>query len=81
MRTSCKALVVAATILIASAPAAAADPVQDQQCQDHVWAKLHPQICYQYNGGPFGIGGSGGNDGGLLGTIGRVLHGLTGGLL
>lgn len=52
-------------------------PVQDQQCLDPSWAKLHPEICY---GGPFGIGGGaapgGGGGGGLLGTIGKVLGGL-----
>lgn len=75
------AVLACAAILVATPASATAQPVQDQQCQNPTWAKLHSQICYRYNGGPFGIGGGGGNDGGILGTIGRVLGGLTGGLL
>lgn len=53
------------------------EPVQDRQCRDRTWAKLHPQICYP---GPFGIGGTGGGGGGGS-VVGRILHDLTGGLL
>lgn len=71
-------LAAVAVLVVVTATPASAEPVQDQQCRDRTWAKLHPQICYKYNGGPFGIGGGGGDDRGL---IGRILGGLTGGIL
>jgi hypothetical protein len=58
-------------------------PALDDQCQDYTYAKLHPTICGDTGNG-FGVGGSGssgGSSGGLLGGIGKILHGLTGGLL
>lgn len=50
------------------------------QCDQLVFARANPALCYA---GPFGQfpGHGGGGDGGILGTIGRVLGGLTGGLL
>jgi hypothetical protein len=71
MRT---AAIVAALVIIFTSPIA-------DQCDQPVFAKANPGLCnYQ---GPFGQfpGGGGGGDGGLIGGIGRVLHGLTGGLL
>lgn len=56
-------------------------PPVPPQCDQQVFARSNPGLCYS---GPLGqlppVGGGGG-DGGFLGTIGRVLHGLTGGLL
>jgi hypothetical protein len=53
-----------------------------EQCDQQVFARSNPGLCYP---GPLGqmppTGGGGRGDGGLLGTIGRVLHGITGGLL
>lgn len=58
-------------------------PAPDQ-CDQLVFARANPGLCYQGplgslpgGGGPTGGGGSGG----LLGGIGRVVHNLTGGLL
>jgi hypothetical protein len=67
------------------APVASAQPSLDDQCADPSYAKLHPTICAD-SGVPFLLGGGtptggGGSSGGILGTIGRVLGGLTGGLL
>lgn len=72
-------LVVMIALASMSAGAARAEPVQDQQCQDHTWRKLHPQICDRYHGDPFGFGGSTPHGGGG-GLIGRVLDAV-GGLL
>jgi hypothetical protein len=69
----CGAVAVTVVITMGGNAAATADPVQDQQCQDRAWAKLHPQICYKYVGGPFGIGGGGGSCGGLCGIVRDVL--------
>jgi hypothetical protein len=57
-------------------------PAPDQ-CDQQVFARANPGLCYP---GPLGSfpGGShtgGGGSGGLLGGIGRVVHNLTGGLL
>lgn len=52
------------------------------QCDSQVFARSNPGLCYSL---PFpdlpDTGGGGAPGGGLLGTIGRVLHNLTGGLL
>jgi hypothetical protein len=72
-------LVLAATLL--TAPAASASPTSPL-CDDGSYRSRHPLICDTGQGGPFTIGsGGGGSDGGLLGTVGRLLHGLTGGIL
>jgi hypothetical protein len=70
------------TVLVAVVLLFPCQPVLDDQCQDYTYAKLHPTICGD-NGNGFGVGGtgSGSSSGGLLGTIGHLLHGLTGGLL
>lgn len=72
-----KLVVVAALLLIWLAPTDV-----PPQCDQQVFARSNPGLCYS---GPLGqlppTGGGGRGDGGLLGTIGRVLHGLTGGLL
>lgn len=73
--------VMAATMSVA--PSASASPTSPL-CDDGTYRTRHPLICDTGGGGPFTLdpgGGGGGSDGGLLGTIGRVLHGLTGGLL
>jgi hypothetical protein len=75
------ALVCAALIC---APPAAAEPVQEAQCSDPTYAKLHPSICTD-SGAPFLLGGgqysgSGGGSG-LLGGLGGIVHTVTGGLL
>lgn len=70
----------AAAVLVVFAMA----PPHYPQCEQQVFQRANPGLCYS---GPFGSfpggggGGGGGNGGGLLGTIGRVLGGLTGGLL
>lgn len=51
------------------------------QCDQQVFARSNPGLCYSGPLGQLPETGGGGSDGGLLGTIGRVLHGLTGGLL
>lgn len=78
-------LVMAGVLLLA--PPAHADPTQEEQCRDATYAKLH-QFC-QDPGAPFLLGGGyggyqgggGAGGGGLLGTIGRVLGGITSGIL
>ncbi len=76
--------VLAVGVIVASilfAVPAAASPTSPL-CDDGSWQRAHPLICD--TGGPFptlGGRGGGGPDGGLLGTIGRILGGLTGGLL
>ena len=74
------ALALAVTLL--TAPAASASPTSPL-CDDGTYRSRHPLICDTGQGGPFTLnpGGGGGSDGGLLGTVGRILHGLTGGLL
>jgi hypothetical protein len=82
VRAAAAALMMVAAAVGVSTPFAHAQPVQDQQCADHEWAKLHPQICYP--GGPFGFGGGtagagAGGGGGILDGIpivGGLLHGL-----
>lgn len=55
------------------------------QCDQINFARANPGLCYEGPLGSFPGGGGapvgGGGSGGLLGTIGRVLGGLTGGLL
>lgn len=74
----------AAVVLIVAtllAVPASADPTSPL-CSDGSYRARHPLICD--TGGAFptiGGGGGGESDGGLLGTIGRILGGLTGGLL
>lgn len=82
LRALCGAVAITVTISVWGAAPAVGEPTQDLQCRDRTWAKLHPQICYKYTGGPFGIGGgTGGGGPDDRGIIGRVLGGLTGGLL
>jgi hypothetical protein len=55
-------------------------PAPDQ-CDQPVFARANPGLCYP---GPLGSlpgGSGGGGSGGLLGGIGRIVHNLTGGLL
>jgi hypothetical protein len=53
-----------------------------EQCDALVFARANPGLCYSGPYGHFpGGGGGGSGGGGILGTIGRVLGGLTGGLL
>lgn len=77
-------LAVAMVVLtVGFAPAASADTLTlRQQCRDSSFRIDHQSVCAPYYGGlgPARPGG-GGPGGGLLGTIGRVLGGLTGGLL
>lgn len=75
----------AMTLVFGSAPIAAADgPPTPYECPGsnaHVWDK---DQCPRIGGvgiGPRGGGGAPGGGGGLLGTIGRLVGGLTGGLL
>lgn len=73
-----KAAVATALVVIMLSPSNIPD-----QCDQIVFARSNPGLCYP---GPLGSfpdssGGGGGGNGGILGTIGRVLHGLTGGLL
>jgi hypothetical protein len=68
---------VAAVLLVLFILAPAPD-----QCDQPVFARANPGLCYP---GPLGSfpGGAptGGGSGGLLGGIGRIVHNLTGGLL
>lgn len=52
------------------------------QCEQPTFARVNPGLCSSpfpdFNVPP---GGGGGGDGGIIGAIGRALHGLTGGLL
>lgn len=74
-------LMVAVMVSTGTAPSADAAPYV--ACRDgHIAPTL--QACPVAKGPLIGIrpgGGGGGNGGGLFGTIGRVVHGLTGGLL
>lgn len=73
-----KTAIVCALIVFALAP-------QDvpAQCEQLVFARSNPGLCYAgpFGGFPGSGSGGGGSDGGILGTIGRVLGSLTGGLL
>ena len=63
------------------APTAQADSLRDK-CRDSKYRTEHQSQCSRYYGGPFTPkGGSPGAGGGLLGTVGRILGGLSGGLL
>lgn len=77
-----KLAVIGAVMCIMFAPAASAAPTSPL-CDDGSYRKAHPLICDTGEAGPFtpGSGGGGNGPGGLLGTIGRLLGGLTGGLL
>lgn len=62
-------------------------PAVNPLCEtDGMYRERHPLIC-NTSGGPFtltpgsGVPSGGGDNGGLLGTIGKILGGLTGGLL
>lgn len=73
-----KAVVVVFTLMVVLAPRDV-----PKQCDQPVFARSNPGLCYA---GPFGSfpgtqTGGGGSGGGILGAIGRVLGGLTGGLL
>lgn len=70
---------IAVVMSITFAPAAAAAPTSPL-CDDGSWRKAHPLICDTGGPGPFSPGGGGGGGGGR-GIIGRILGGLTGGLL
>jgi hypothetical protein len=65
------AIVVA--VMLASAPAAAADPRLDDLCRNPAFANMHENECVIRGNGP---GRSNGGDGGLLGVIGRIVGGL-----
>jgi hypothetical protein len=78
------AVVVAIVAGMVFAPAASGTPVYD--CTNPEVRRIHPAQCPEAGvpfllGGGGGSTGHGGDDGGILGTIGRVLHGLTGGIL
>jgi hypothetical protein len=51
------------------------------QCEQQVYARANPQLCDVMFPFPISPSGGGSDGGGILGTIGRVLGGLTGGLL
>jgi hypothetical protein len=51
------------------------------QCQDPHFARVNPGLCFDTPFPTFPPVGGGGGNGGLLGGIGRILHGITGGLL
>lgn len=77
-----RAAVALLTLALLFAPAAAATPVFD--CTQPEIRREYPYQCPELGdplltGGGHGRGAGGG--GGILGTIGRVLSGLTGGLL
>jgi hypothetical protein len=56
-------------------------PIPDD-CYQTLHPRANPGLCYPGPIGPLpGSGGGGPGDGGLIGSIGRILHGLTGGLL
>lgn len=56
-------------------------PVPDD-CLQTVHPRANPGLCYPGPIGPLpGSGGGGPDSGGIIGIIGRALHGLTGGLL
>lgn len=72
---------VAAAVVVISivfAPAASAQPTSPL-CNDGSYRAMHPLICDTGGAGPFTPGGGGG--GGGSGLIGRILSGLTGGIL
>jgi hypothetical protein len=79
--------VAAASIIVVAllcAPAASATPVFD--CTDPHVRQEYPYQCPQLGdplltGGGGGATPGGGGSGGILGTIGKILGGLTGGLL
>lgn len=78
-----RAAVALLTLALLFAPAAAATPVFD--CTNPVVRHDYPYQCPELGdplltGGGHGGRGAGGG-GGILGTIGRILGGLTGGLL
>lgn len=55
-------------------------PVADQ-CDQPTFAQANPGLCYSGPLGRLPVGGGPPDNGGLIGGIARVLHGLTGGLL
>lgn len=68
-------------IALSCVPVASAKPVSPL-CDSGSYRQQHPLICDTGDGAPGQFpGGGGGGGGGLLGTIGRVVGGLTGGLL
>lgn len=76
------AAIAAIVIALSCAPTASAKPTSPL-CDDGSYRHAHPLICDTGGGVPGSFPGGGGPNpgGGLLGTIGRVLGGLTGGLL
>ena len=83
MKRAFTTIVIALVIAFGSASSAyAAAGSLRQQCRDSAFRHSHQNACAPFYGGlgpARGGGGPGG--GGLLGTIGRVVGGLTGGLL
>lgn len=75
--TMCKPVVLAVAagfIVLALAPA-------PDQCDSPTFARANPQLCYVGFPFPQPAPTGGGGSGGILGTIGKILGGLTGGLL
>lgn len=74
-------MVIVTGLLFGATATAFATPSQIIECPGtnaHVWDR---DQCPRIGGIGIGPGGGGSGGGGLLGTIGRVLGGLTGGLL
>lgn len=74
-----------AALLFVCIPLASAAPAS-KLCDSPIYARTHPAMCGGSIGAPgafpgTGGGGGAGGGGGLLGTIGRVVGGLTGGIL
>jgi hypothetical protein len=66
-----------AWIALASPPEAAAQPdvhTQEQLCQNAAYRNMHENECLVRGHG--GLPGSGSDDGGLLGIIGRIVGGI-----
>jgi hypothetical protein len=76
--------VLAATLVVALSctPTASAEPTSPL-CKDGSYREAHPLICDSGTAAPGQFPGGGGprSGGGLLGVVGRVVGGLTGGLL
>lgn len=80
-----RAIAVLLVLVLVFAPAAAAAPVNPLCDTNEAYRVQHPLICNPPSRSPLGLtpggGGGGGGGGGLLGTLGRIVGGLTGGLL
>lgn len=73
-------LVVTAGLLAPPSSAVATPPGWVQKCSEPAFRQAHLSECNLQGGRGFGFG-SGGSGGGLLGIIGDIVGGLTGGVL